>query len=102
LVSDLTKLSAFRPLLSRVEVLWEITHESLVLTFRDLVLPILVDDCSESLSDVRGLGFEESAVFTSVPSSFHRVNSSDMFIMIDNEVFEAIDAHFDLSTDLFS
>jgi len=68
----------------------------------DLIHPVTVDNRTEGLPDIGGLGLEEPVVLTSVPSSFHRVNSSDVLIMINDEVFEIIDAHLDLGTDLFS
>jgi len=102
LVSDLADLGALGPVLSGVEVLrkWVLEHE-LVSWGSDLVHPVRVDNRTKGLSNIGGLGFEESIVITSVPSSFHRVNSSDVLVVIDNEVLEIFDAHLDLGADLF-
>jgi len=98
----MTNLGTFGPLLSGVEVLWKFTNEhEVIITLWNLVHPVFVDDCTESHSNVRGLGFEESVVISSVPSSFHRVNSSNVLVMIDNEIFEIVNAHVDFGTDLF-
>jgi len=101
LVSDLTDLGALGPVGSGIEVLWERIRVHAHVTFGDIVHPVFVDNRTEGLSHIGGLGFEESVVLTSVPSSFHRVNSSDVLIMINDEVLEIINAHLDLGADLF-
>jgi len=102
LVSNFAKLSALGPVLPGVEVIWEwVLEHKLASRSWDLNQPVIVDDRTEGLPDIGGLGLEESVVFTSVPGSFHRVNSSDVLVMIDDEVLEVFNAHLDLSADLF-